>query len=162
MLTGCAAPERPETAAPQGTDTTEATATTSDGNREEPVDEEEAVTEEGQGILDVETSAYPAAWAAEKERALPDKWNVDSWERASGGVFWASLVRDVRACEVGELIFVFEGSAIEPDMEQAAYHAVQEVMYTLGSDDESITSVAIMDTFEGRLFEWVTRSVLTS
>lgn len=74
----------------------------------------------------------------------------------------ASLVRDVRAYEVGELIFVFEGSAIEPDMEQAADHTVQEVMYTLGPDDESITSVAIMDTFEGRLFEWVTRSVLTN
>ena len=123
---------------------------------------EEVVTEEDQGLLEAETSAYPAAWAPEKERDLLDKWNVDSWEQASEGIFWASLVRDVRAYEVGELIFVFEGSAIEPDMEQAADHAVREVMCTLGPDDESITSVAIMDTAEGRLFEWVTRSVLTS
>ncbi|MGQ1798061.1 hypothetical protein ACT4S5_13125 [Kocuria oceani] len=68
---------------------------------------------------------------------------------------------DVRANEVGELVLVFEGSKVDQGVEQAADHAVQEVMYSLGPANESLTSVAVMDTLEGRLFEWCTRSVLT-
>ncbi|TDL42476.1 hypothetical protein E2R59_11055 [Kocuria rosea] len=112
-------------------------------------------------FLEVETSGYPAAWAQELERKLFDHWNVDSWEAASAGIGWAGLVTDVRANKVGELVFVFEGSKVDQGVEQAADHAVQEVMYTLGPTNESLTSVAVMDTLEGRLFEWCTRSVLT-
>lgn len=112
-------------------------------------------------ILEVETSAYPAAWAQELERELFDYWNVDSWEVASAGIGWAGLVTEVRANEVGELILVFEGSKTDQGVEQAADHAVQEVMYSLGPANESLTSVAVMDTRESRLFEWCTRSVLT-
>lgn len=112
-------------------------------------------------LLQVETSAYPAAWAQELEQELFDYWNVDSWEAASVGIGWAGLVTDVRANEVGELVFVFEGSKVDQGVEQAADHAVQEIMYSLGPTNESLTSVAVMDTLEGRLFEWSTRSVLT-
>lgn len=90
-----------------------------------------------------------------------DYWNVTSWEEAAVGIGWAGLVTDVRANEVGELIFVFEGSNVDRGVEQAADHAVQEVMYSLGPLDESLTSVAVMDTLQGDLFEWCTRSVLT-
>lgn len=112
-------------------------------------------------FLEVETSAYPAAWALELEQELFDYWNVDSWEAASVGIGWAGLVTDVRANEVGELVFVFEDSKVHQGVEQAADHAVQEIMYSLGPTNESLTSVAVMDTLEGRLFEWCTRSVLT-
>lgn len=112
-------------------------------------------------FLQVETSAYPAAWAQELEQELFDSWNVDSWKAASAGIGWAGLVTDVRADEVGELVLVFEGSKVNQGVEQAADHAVHEVMYSLGPTNESLTSVAVMDTLEGRLFEWCTRSVLT-
>lgn len=107
------------------------------------------------------TDIYPGAWASDQERALLDYWNVSSWEEAAVGIGWAGLVTDVRANEVGELIFVFEGSNVDQGVEQAADHAVQEVMYSLGPLDESLTSVAVMDTLQGDLFEWCTRSVLT-
>jgi ABC-type Fe3+-hydroxamate transport system substrate-binding protein len=138
LLTGCAGSPAPATA---------------------PLTAEADASEE----LDVEqppTDVYPGGWASEKERQLFDLWNVSSWEEAGVGIGWANLVTDVRADEVGELIFVFEGSKTDQGVEQAADHAVQEVMYTLGPHDERLTSVAIGGSLDGRLFEWCTRSIL--